>query len=915
MKRLFLLCSPEQLKEPAKHADGAGELLSAYQSLWHPLLLADAEALPQTRDLADVPANEETLLAVRRAEYDAAPELLRRDLRDFGERLLLVGPEHAAVSGPDQVLATFDFGSLDPDLVHDFYALGYAFLGLKLLFDAMGHENPLDEQEFWSAVQESASAARSEDMEAARNKLRAAFEILQSARQMVYPATIFIVDLGLCFPGVGGPHFRRRLQGDAPLNLVMTGRELETLGTDEELLGALRDAIEARRLDIVGGVFDDRPLALLPHESRLWSLRRAAELYNKHLVHEVACFGARTATLMPELPQLLMKFHHRYALHAAYDGSTYPHFKNPKLHWTAADGSVIEALARTARDASSATGAWTLFEEIGRTTMNDRAATVVLAHWVHASAPWYEWLLRVNAQAPLFGTFHRFSDYFTNSTMADHPTNTRVDEYHTQALASAVAKGEEDPLGRWVRHYELRGRLDSAMALASLATVAEAVGVEEAAAESARLETEVEANAAGALEHVEHFERVMFDKLSAISLSGAIPSDGILVYNTCNFPRRLCLEIPDLPHGLAIDAPLRAAQGGPKGGVVLDMPGWGFAWFPLTPGASATEVKKTAVSAVGRKIRNEFLEVEIDAKTGGIRGIWNVRDRYGRIGQQLAHARGSKCVGTNVEVTASGPAFAEIVSTGEIRDPGGKTVLARFEQRVRLWASRPQVELHIHLDPVATPSGNNLEDAFVCRWAWADEKTLVLPASGFYLQTSHAADIEATHLIELRERNLVTDILTHGLPFHRRGSYRMLDSYLVVPGESRRDFHFSIAFDLAHPWHAVYDALSPPIWRRVAAGPPLPGRTGWLAKLSAANVVATSMTPFNDDTYPAGLRLRFAETEGKMTRSELKFCKVPIASRLTNCRDQLIFDLHVTEEGVPVDFSQFEILQVEALFQ
>ncbi|MFO0948404.1 MAG: hypothetical protein U1D30_21200, partial [Planctomycetota bacterium] len=151
--------------------------------------------------------------------------------------------------------------------------------------------------------------------------------------------------------------------------------------------------------------------------------------------------------------------------------------------------------------------------------------------------------------------------------------------------------------------------------------------------------------------------------------------------------------------------------------------------------------------------------------------------------------------------------------------------------------------------------------------------------------------------------------------FHRRGSYRMLDSYLVVPGESKRDFRFSISFDLAHPWHAVYDSLYPPVWRKVASGPPIPGKTGWLAKLSAANVIATSMTPFNDDTYPAGVRLRFVETEGNMTRSELKFCKVPITSRLTNCRDQLIFDLHVTEEGVPIDLSQFEILQVEALFE
>ena len=910
MKNLYLLLRPELLEELDKYRKAAPVLLAAYQALWHPLLLADADHLPERRDISDLPSESDCVLAVPKFVLDQADKAIRDDLHGLDATVLVADETHTGVQGPGRLAAALDFPAGDPELLLDFQALGYAYLGLQILYDRMGHDDPIDDWTLMTEVRQAAESFAEGNPEATRDGLQSAFDQLLSARQTAYPATVNLVDLALFPPNLTIKELQQRVRWQAPVNLIISGGEIEQLAErDESLVEALRNAVAMGNVEILGGTYDDRPFTLLPPESRHWQLERSTTAYEKHLGREVDCFGSRTAALSCDLPQVLMKQQYRYALHAAFDGSKLPYFREPKLHWTAPDGSVIEALARVAHDASIVEDVFRILGALGKSLVSDRAATLTLVHWLNRTAPWYEWLVRINEYAEVFGKLEKFSDFFLNSSAPDKPTATRAEEYHSRSLQSSVARGEAAPLGRWVDHHRRRGQLDAVRALAAMHQMATG----ESPANLAELENAVETDAPDAHSQLAAVEDEAFAKLSALTLADAEKNPGYLIYNPCSFPRRVCLELDDLPEQLPIERPLRAmAVGAEKSAVVVDVPGWGYSWIPRRRGDQPGPAEPPSPLVRKRRLRNDHLEVEIDRKTGGIRGIWEVRDGYSRIGQQLVHGAGSRMVCRQLEVTCTGPAFGEITTRGEILSRDGRRKLATFRQRVRLWMGRPVVELAIRVKPVEALAGDPEENYLACRWAWPDEKTMVLPASGFLLRAHRGSNLESGQLIELRERKLYTDILPYGLPYHHRVGYRMLDSLLMVPGEAPRELTLAVAFDLANPWTAVQDASWPVVARKVEQGPPKSGPTGWFAKLDQADVICSRMISIED--YCPGVQLRLVETAGKTAHCEMQFSRSPDTGRLTNGRGQLIFDIHVDDDSIPVDFSPNEMQQVEVLF-
>ena len=69
-------------------------------------------------------------------------------------------------------------------------------------------------------------------------------------------------------------------------------------------------------------------------------------------------------------------------------------------------------------------------------------------------------------------------------------------------------------------------------------------------------------------------------------------------------------------------------------------------------------------------MRNEFLEVEVDAQTGGMKAIRDHKTRLNRLGQRLVFHPGSRMVASEIKVTHAGPALGEIVSRGELLGEG-----------------------------------------------------------------------------------------------------------------------------------------------------------------------------------------------------------------------------------------------------
>ena len=173
--------------------------------------------------------------------------------------------------------------------------------------------------------------------------------------------------------------------------------------------------------------------------------------------------------------------------------------------------------------------------------------------------------------------------------------------------------------------------------------------------------------------------RPLEDTWSELLAKGIIPSTdkegvnasrsqrpGYMVFNPSSAVRRAAVILPNAAMDLRPEGPLRVAQFTDVGVyAVVDLPAFGFAWVPKEPNAGERPAVSGDLVARNRQIRNESIEVEIDAATGGIRSVSAPGESMARLGQQLVitgllDAQGkqvtSKMRGERFDLDYGGPA-------------------------------------------------------------------------------------------------------------------------------------------------------------------------------------------------------------------------------------------------------------------
>ena len=188
------------------------------------------------------------------------------------------------------------------------------------------------------------------------------------------------------------------------------------------------------------------------------------------------------------------------------------------------------------------------------------------------------------------------------------------------------------------------------------------------------------------------------------------------MFNPSSVPRRAAVILPDAAMDLRPEGPLRVAQFTEDGVcAVVDLPSFGFAWVPKEANPGQRSCRDRGLVARGRQIRNESIEIEIDAATGGIRSVAAVGESTARLGQQLVmtgllDAQGkpatSKMRGERFDLDYGGPALVQATSIGSLDRPRTEHRLASFTQRFRLWAGRPILEIDITLSDLERPGSN-----------------------------------------------------------------------------------------------------------------------------------------------------------------------------------------------------------------
>ncbi len=944
-KELIILLPCHSLEDFPLHHEGdeAQGLLASWTALWHPALLAAAGSTPAWHRVDDPPEDlSDRLIVVPTVAQDQLQTGFAQRAKDEGACLVRRKLDRNEIVA--QALEELDGGDggVDADLAADFLALGYCYLQVELLTRQMRYSSNLDEVHFTKQTVAAAQALMQGETETAREKLAACFNVLAEERDHYYPVDAFLLNLTLMAPTTVGRAFREELAWPAPVNLLMSGDVLAVMAEEEpESRAALRAALESNSGGLIGGEACERRLPLLSPESILGEVSRGLSCYDTLLGRRPAIFGRRRYGLTPALPQILQKTGFQGALHATLDDGRFPEGMQIKTRWEGIDGAGLDALARAPLDATKPGSYLNLAVKMGESMDMDHVATVCLAHWPGQTSPWFDDLRRIARYCTALGKFVTIDQYFRETEVPYHSDRFTADQYRSPYLKQAIIRKHDDPISTSVRYWRRRAAADGAQSLSHLASMVSGqahpsrndlfaeIDEQAEAAEAASLDEKIAASLASAAN----------DFATCLPRKDGAQQAGYLVTNPCSFVRRVGVEVPQLEGLPAIGKPIYAADDShERRQVVVDVPPMGFVWVapsptPAKPSRAAMHMAEDLSQKEGYFIlRNEFFEVLIDPVTGHLRSLYEYQTRGNRFSQQLAlrlpgrrqqageerqdpddAANYSVMAADSIEVTANSHALGEIVTKGRLMDREGQT-LAEFEQPFQLWRGSRVLRLDIQLDPKVEPKADPWNSYYCCRFAWSEEASDLSRTLNQTRVPVSSKRIEAPLYIDIEGVKTRTAILTGGLPFHRQIGLKMLDTLLLVRGESARRFQLGVGIELTHPMHEALSLLAPPPMVYQTAAPPSPSNSSWLFHVDAKNVVATHWEPVVEGDQVTGFRVRLLETTGRPARVGLSCFREPDRAKQVNFRGEPLSDCKIEEGKIRLELAAHEWTEVEAMW-
>jgi hypothetical protein len=310
-------------------------------------------------------------------------------------------------------------------------------------------------------------------------------------------------------------------------------------------------------------------------------------------------------------------------------------------------------------------------------------------------------------------------------------------------------------------------------------------------------------------------------------------------------------------------------------------------------------------------VRNEFFEAEIDPMTGGLRGFWDHRTRMNRLGQQLIFNPGSIMLANKVRVVSTGPALGQVVSEGSILGDQ-EQVLATFRQTFRAWLGRPILDIRIEITPQQPPAGYPWHAYFGARFAWRDEKAMLLRSvNGIGYVTSHTRP-ETPDFLELRQTRQSTFLFSGGLPFLQRHSTRMLDVILIPEGEKEQAFDLALGLDREHPIQTALGMVTPPVLVPVAKGPPHVGASGWLFHLDAPNLLLTTLRPGAEGQDSITARMLECSLHGSAV--EFRCARNPKRAVLVDARGETLLEATINGDAVQFEAVPGDLIHLRVEF-
>lgn len=965
--------SVEDLPTDLAEAEAAS-LWNAVSCAWHPRLLVQSGTLPifrQAESQYGYPGRRLVLVPTPAESW--MPHEWRSVLRDQ-DHIILDGCTSRAewlqrieseVSWlPSPSAENGACGTAGFVLVEDFLALGTVQLQLQLLSRRRHHFVDPDLILMYREVRAAAEASSRGDEAEVRVHLAVCFEHLRDIREKVYPQNCYLLDV--CLPGEGDSAevILGAIESSAPLNLLISGRELLSLGEgNPAALDVVRAAVDAERLCLLTGHDVETRTGLGSMASVLNDLRRAAEAVETVTGRLPRHWGRRRFGLVASLPMILSLRGFESALHVALDDGLYPDRERSQFEWQSPDGTTIAASSRIPLAIDSAAGFQRLADRYNESMQEDPVAALFLARLPEMRGPWLDDLRRTAAYAPVLGEFVTMESLCHAAEGSRMAEANQHSDYVSPALIQSMVLRTEFPvsgpatLRRWQQQLEAM-RLLAAMVwmirgdMVGLRVNERLREVEVQLADLEFLQTDVSSTLPEKAPQIASCGETIAQELQFLArdlaevIQGRIPSKdsagkrGILLLNPLPFGRVHGLTWPAGWGHPCADAAIEAAERAVAAErLLVRLPPGGFVWIREAgdgdPVQSATQAaRREPPLAEPLLLRNRHFEVELSERTGGISGVRFHGQRGNRLSQQAGFRFEREIVLPADEageirresyaqprlvshrVLESGSVFAAVETVVELQSPLDRSCVGTVRQTTRVDRLRSRIELQLVVENgTDSLKGNPWLSGWCCRFAWDNESAAITrgvlgQAAGFRLER-----IESPDYVEVADGDRRFVVCADGRPWHRRSGNRMLDSLLMVEGEEETTFRFWIDFDQPFPLRTTDQMLTPVIEHRTTGKSPSGLTSSWILGLSAANVelvqaVYTVRRPEASDE----LTLILCETEGSDVDCLVRTARRPTAAWLKGAGDGTRTTLEIADAGVVVTLRAWQLREMLMVF-
>ncbi|MEO2019904.1 MAG: hypothetical protein ABGZ53_36685 [Fuerstiella sp.] len=948
----------------------AASLLNAFAVAWHPWLLRRSVRIPEFRqaESTELPTGQHIIFVPECSE-----DWLGHDWQEkLSDTLSVVfhgcGDRDEWIRAIDAEFGV-DAEAIPESLLADFFALGTTHLQVLLLSRRMHHfvdpDGYLLETEAFAAAE--AAVAGNESL--ARDHLRRCFECLLDCREQFYPVDCFLLDMCLPSDQTTAADLQRLIAGSPSLSLVCSGHELRKFCEAEpDFEATLKSALLSDRLSLMTGHQDELRVSLGGLNAVYSDIYDAQNWVRDQLTDKGVHWARRRFGMTSSLPSLLSLFNFSGALHVVLDDGLYPDREFGQLNWQAPDGSSIDSVSRIPLAIDGASSFLRFADRFTESMQEDTTAVMLLARLPTLQSPWLTDLQIAAGYAPVLGRFVTMTDFIDQTGNQASATKFDEGEYLSPYLIQSSVLKTEAPITSPAELHQQRAGLETAAFLHALTGILKpksltpgSTGEPEAglSKEEARRIDLTSSEPDTAAEQSERLANIQ-DNISRLQTEAAkilaslvpttdVAAKGILLVNPLPWKRRCSVPWPDDNGTPAANECLTAFWHQDQERILnLEVPAGGFAWIhesqesrqAVTP--SKVKGKPLAEDLL---LRNEYFEVELSQVTGGISAVHFHNQRSNRVSQQVAFRYDNSKTYTvdDDEVTtayaavrlassrilSSGPFRGAIENTCENIDVVTQEVMARFRQTVTVERNSPRVHIQIEFDDLPTlPHGNPWMTYYACRFAWDNSaasitRSMLGQASGFRMERFEAPDY-----VEIADADQRLLIVPHGRPYHRRSGPRMLDSLLLVEGESGRRFDFTLEFDQAYPMRTAQEVLQPSVSLSTDTGIPKSTASAWILGLSSKSVIVArtrcecvsdqasgpDLTNAAATSSSAKLTLLLQETEGRSVSCLIRTARPPVSARQRHPDGATIQELSISEKGVHVEFSRFQIKEVQLTF-